>query len=132
MAGLPQAPKNLFINRNNDYAVVRWDKVVQDVSDPPEYTQVIKYYIYKTSNPALLNWGIPVKEITTDDNYVDKDVFWIDFNAGNYLYKICAENAIGMGTCAISYGIIGNPDEVMITFPCLWDSGLWDVCVFGP
>lgn len=129
---VPQAPRNLFINRNANYAIVKWSKVIQDISNPPQYTNVIRYYVYKTSNPALLNWGTPQAIITTGDKYADKDVFWIDFAPGNYLYRVCAENADGIGPCAISYGIIGNPDEIITTIPCKWDVGKWDKCVWGP
>jgi hypothetical protein len=132
---VPRAPENLFINRNSSYSVIRWDKVIQDIGNDPDYipgyTTVTAYYVYKTENPALADWTL-LKKVITDDNFVDKDVFYIDFAPGNYLYRVCAENVDGIGPCAISYGIIGNPDEVIITQPCKWDVGLWDVCIWGP
>jgi len=127
---LPQAPRNLYANRNDNYTVVKWDKVIKDKSDPPQYTAIIAYYVYKTANPNGTNWELQPK-IITDDEFVDKDVFWIDFNPGNYLYRVCAENSTGIGDCAVTYGSIGNPDEIVTVLPCRWDVGKFDVCVWG-
>lgn len=132
---IPQAPTNLFVNRNSNYSVIRWDKVLQDIGDAPnyipQYTTIIAYYVYKTSNPAALNWTF-VKKIITNDNYSDKDIFCLDFTPGNFLYKVYAENSDGIGLVAISFGIAGNVQTIVTVQSCLWDIGYWDECLWAP
>ena len=131
---IPMAPKNLYVNRTSSYSIIRWDKVIQNIGVSPnyipQYTDVIAYHVYKTENPAALVWN-PLKTIITTDNFSDTDIFCIDFAPGNCLYKVCAENADGIGLCATTFGIIKSPDEVITVYPALWDASLWDVDVWG-
>jgi hypothetical protein len=132
---VPQAPKNLFINQTPNYSVVRWDKVIQDIGSSPNYipayTKVTSYSVYKTDNPSMNNWVL-LSTITSTDNFGDVDAFYIDFIPGNYIYKVCASNIVGMGPCASSFGILGNPQAIITTQPGLWDVSLWDASVWGP
>ena len=131
MAEKPQAPNNLIVNRRNDITVLVWDKVIQDVDDPPQYTDVIAYWVYRTGNPARRDWEL-LKRIITIDPYGDIDTFFIDFDPGNYLYRVCAENSIGIGPCTVSYGIISIAEQDIGVTPCKWDVGKWDECYWGP
>jgi len=131
MAELPQAPRNLIVNRRDDITVLVWDKVIQDVDDPPQYTDVIAYYVSRTGNPARRDWDL-LKIIITTDPFNDIDTFYIDYAPGNYLYRVCAENAIGIGPCAIEYGIISVTEQDIEIGPCLWDEGKFDECLWAP
>lgn len=120
----PRAPENFFVNRTSSQAILVWDKVVKDLD--LDYTTVTAYYVYRTLNPARRDWQL-LKKVITNDKFVDKDVFCIDFSPANYLYRICAENAEGIGPCAVSYGIISTVQEIVTPTEALWDVALWGV-----
>jgi len=127
MAERPKAPENLFINFTPNYTVIVWNKVIKDLDN--KYTKVIAYYIYKTLNPSLKSdsWQY-LGKIITEDEFSDKDVCFIDFSASNknYFYKVCAENNIGIGPCAISYGIIGSGESLEVDNYLIWNQGKWN------
>ena len=127
MAEKPKAPTNLFVNLTQTYAVVVWDKVIKDLDNV--YTDVIAYHVYRTLNPALKadSWQF-LRKITSSDGFNDKDVCFIDFSAKNknYLYRVCPENSVGIGPCAISYGIIGSGEPVDIDNYLIWNVGKWN------
>ena len=106
---LPKAPKNFYVNRRSDISVLVWDKVIKDVEQ--NYTNVIAYHVYRTANPARREWE-KLHVIITPDSFGDIDTFFIDFDPGNFLYRVCPENSEGIGNCAVSYGLVQViPDE---------------------
>jgi hypothetical protein len=123
----PQAPRNLFVNLTQNFAVVIWDKVTKDLDG--NYTTITAYYVYRTMNPSLKenSWQF-LKRITSEDEFNDKDVCFIDFNAENknYLYRVCPENEVGIGPCAISYGIIGSSEPVALDNYLIWNKTKWN------
>jgi len=125
----PKKPENFYINRSGSAAILVWDKVVKDIDQ--NYTNIVGYYVYKTANPNGIEWGNPIYFVETPDNFVDPDVFYIDYAPENVLYRVCAYDGIEIGECAISYGIISEGDITTIPEPCRWDVGLWDVCLWG-
>lgn len=128
---LPKSPEKLFINRFDGFAVLSWDKVVKDISDPLAlYTTVLAYNVYKTSNPAMRDWVL-LKSVTSTDGFGDIDTFYIDFNPGNYIYKVCAVNSIGEGPCIVSFGITATSTIEASPVTALWDEALWDESLYG-
>ena len=129
MAEKPQVPTNLFINLTDNYTVICWDKVVKDIENT--YTTITAYYVYKSNNIANRNWKI-LRKITSKDVFNEVDTFCIDWEAnnGNYIYKVCPENAVGIGACAVSLGIIGSVEPIDLSFNVdnylIWNQGKWD------
>jgi len=125
MADKPKAPTNLFVNLTASDAVICWDKVVKDITNL--YTKITAYYVYRSDNPANRGWKF-LKKITSKDGFTEVDTFIIDYSAANknYMYKVCPENASGIGPCAVSYGIIGKGEPIDIDNYLIWDQGMWD------
>lgn len=125
----PKRPANFYINRGGGASILVWDKVVKDIEQ--NYTNVIGYYIYKTTNPSGSDWGSPIFFVGTTDNFGDPDVIYIDYSPDNTLYKVCPYDGVELGECVVSYGIVSEGSITTIPEPAKWDSGLWDQGIWG-
>lgn len=125
-----RAPRNFFVNNKGNTNFLVWDKVNRDITH--NLVNIVSYYIYKTANPSANDWGSPYGIVNTSDNYIDTDVFFIDFDGeGNYLYRVCPVDDTGViGECTKGFGIVGAGT---ITTPTTaeWDLSGWDISIWA-
>lgn len=123
----PNKPTNFYVNRNGSMAILKWDKVLKDTDQ--NYIAVDGYYVSSTANPNGAGW-VAEGTVITNDNFMDKDVFFIKYTSDNLLFRVCPFIGSVIGECATSIGIV-SVGNTPIPAGGLWNIGGWDIDIWS-
>ena len=134
---IPKTPESFFVIKRNNHAIVKWDKVVEDVDDNP--ITVKKYNVYRTRKTNSKEYVL-FKEVNTTDFNSDIDTCFVDIDIEVnevYFYKISCidisdiEGEATSEKSGIYFGDLqDNKPEKAELIAGRWDVSTWNTVVY--
>lgn len=133
----PKAPINVFTWKRRTHAVVKWDRVTQDVDLNP--ITVTKYTLYRTPKTNLHDYDLIFDIVTTDnDGFIDTAYLDMEsFDDRLFFYQLKAfvgsdESALSAFAATLHFtdlrDAVGEP--ALDKFG-RWDVSLWDDALYA-
>ena len=129
----PKVPEKFYVVKRKNHAIVKWDKVTEDIEGNP--LTIDHYHVYRTSKTNSKEFVL-VATVNTTDILGAVDTIYIDIDIEDneiYFYKIVAVNValeesdFTQEESGIYFGDIqDNRPEEAETIAARWDISLWD------
>lgn len=121
---IADAPQNLFVVLQGNVAYINFDGVTRDINQNP--IKVTEYIVSKSPNSTGIFFDT-IGNITTTDSFGETDVFYVDYNGGDFQYRVCPVYQGVVGVCTTGFGVNSASPAPIAPSPAKYDIAKYDI-----